>query len=65
MQKIIRLVPLIAVLALSACAATRDQVPLADAANVAIGQRAYVDGPLIQPVAVLEDSRCPVNARCV
>ena len=24
-----------------------------------------VDGPVIKPVAVIEDSRCPMNARCV
>lgn len=56
---------LAAALALSACAATRDQTPLADASNVALGQKAYADGPIIQPVAVLEDSRCPMNARCI
>lgn len=34
------------------------------AANVALGEMVYLDGPVVQPVAVLEDSRCPVNARC-
>lgn len=33
--------------------------------NVALGQTAYVDGPLVMPVAVLEDSRCPTKVRCV
>ncbi|MDR6835162.1 MULTISPECIES: hypothetical protein [unclassified Sphingopyxis] len=56
---------LIAALTLSACATTRDPSPLSDASNVALGQQAYADGPIIQPVAVLEDSRCPMNARCV
>ncbi|ALH80566.1 hypothetical protein [Sphingopyxis macrogoltabida] len=55
----------IAALALSACAATGQQTPLPDASNVALGQRAYADGPVIQPVAVIEDSRCPMNARCI
>jgi len=55
----------VAALALSACAATNQQTPLADASDVALGQKAYVDGPLVQPVEVLEDSRCPMNARCV
>src|SRR3546814_20612156 len=32
---------------------------------VALGQKAYVDGPLVQPVEVVEDSRCPMNVRCV
>lgn len=56
---------LIAALVLSACAATGQPTPLADGSNVALGQRALVDGPIVQPVAVLEDSRCPMNARCV
>lgn len=53
-----------AALALSACATTRD-APLPDGGDVALGQKAYVDGPLVQPVEILEDSRCPMNARCV
>ena len=32
---------------------------------VAIGQTAYVDGPSVTPLAVLEDSRCPREVRCV
>ena len=52
-------------LALSACAATGAATPLPDGSDVALGQRAYVDGPIVQPVEVLEDSRCPMNARCV
>ena len=51
--------------ALSACAATGAQTPLRDASDVALGQRAYADGPVIQPVEVIEASRCPMNARCV
>lgn len=39
--------------------------PLADAHGIAIGQRAYADGPIIEVVDILEDSRCPQNARCV
>ncbi|NIJ37016.1 hypothetical protein FHR22_001700 [Sphingopyxis panaciterrae] len=67
MQNMLRLAAaaLIATLALSACAATGQQTPLPDAGNVALGQRAYADGPIIQPVEVTEDSRCPMNARCV
>lgn len=51
--------------ALSACATTSARPPLPDASDVALGQTAYADGPIIQPVAVLEDSRCPMNARCI
>lgn len=66
MQNIYRLaiVALPAALALSACATTRGS-PLPDGSDVALGQKAYVDGPLVQPVEVIEDSRCPMNARCV
>ena len=56
---------LIAALSLSACAATGQQTPLADGSDVALGQRAMVDGPVVQPCKVLEDSRCPMNARCI
>ena len=61
MQKMFRAATLSLVTAatVSACAATRDVTALPDAANVAIGQRAYADGPLI------EDSRCPVGVACV
>ncbi|KQM13069.1 hypothetical protein ASE49_13860 [Novosphingobium sp. Leaf2] len=31
----------------------------------ALGQSVTVGGPRITPLAVLEDSRCPMNARCV
>ncbi|WP_242446039.1 hypothetical protein [Sphingopyxis lindanitolerans] len=56
---------LAAAFAVSACATTREQAPLPDGRDVAFGQRAYVDGPIVQPVKLLEDSRCPMNARCV
>lgn len=66
MQNIHRLaiLALPAALALSACATTRD-APLQDGSDVALGEKAYVDGPLVQLVEVVEDSRCPMNARCV
>ena len=54
-----------AALTLSACATTGSATPLPDGSDVALGQRAYVDGPIVQPIEVLEDSRCPMNARCV
>lgn len=53
--------------ALAACAA----VPYPETASpdgivrAAIGQRVYVDGPNVTPLAVIEDSRCPMNARCI
>ncbi|MFN7030859.1 MAG: hypothetical protein ACK4PC_15965 [Sphingopyxis sp.] len=67
MQNITHLAALLvlAALGLSACATTSARSPLTDASDVALGQQAYADGPIIQPVAVLEDSRCPMNARCI
>ena len=67
MQNLTRLAMPVALtgLALSACATTSARPPLTDASDVALGQTAYADGPIIQPVAVLEDSRCPMNARCI
>ncbi len=52
-----------AVLLLTACATT--SMPRTDGNDVALGQEAMVDGPVVRPIAVLEDSRCPMNARCV
>lgn len=34
-------------------------------ARAALGQTVAVDGPKVTPLEVLEDSRCPMNARCV
>lgn len=53
-----------AALALSACATTNSQTPLPDAKNVALGQPAFADGPIVKPVEVLEDSRCPADVMC-
>lgn len=36
-----------------------------DPANARIGEAVYVDGPVIKPVAVIEDSRCPAKVQCV
>jgi len=30
-----------------------------------IGQTVATDGPRVRPLALIEDSRCPMNARCV
>ena len=56
----------LAPLALAACATTPAPGPDADGISWArLGQRAYVDGPDVTPLEVLEDSRCPINARCI
>lgn len=36
-----------------------------DPANARIGEAVYVDGPIIKPIAVIEDSRCPAHVQCV
>jgi hypothetical protein len=57
---------LITLLSLSACVTTAGtETPLPDGTNVPLGRAAYVDGPIIRPVKVIEDSRCPMNARCI
>lgn len=47
--------------------AVRDDAPQGEAPLVyaALGQSVTVGGPRITPLDVLEDSRCPMNARCV
>ena len=59
-----RLFILAAPLALVACATTPAE-PQDGIARAGLGERVYVDGPYVTPLAVLEDSRCPMNARCV
>ncbi|MCJ2177397.1 hypothetical protein [Novosphingobium album (ex Hu et al. 2023)] len=39
--------------------------PNAPLIYAALGQTVSVDGPQVTPLKVLEDSRCPANARCV
>ncbi len=34
-------------------------------ARASLGETVAVDGPRVTPLEVLEDSRCPMNARCV
>ena len=55
------LLPLLALL-LAACATV--SAPAAGP-TAALGQQAYVDGLKVTPLEVIEDSRCPINARCV
>ena len=57
---------LIALASLSACVTTVGaETPLPSGDNVPLGRSAYIDGPIIRPVKVIEDSRCPMNARCI
>jgi len=53
-------------MALAGCAATAANSPSQPPAGPArLGQTVYVDGPRVTPLKVIEDSRCPMNARCV
>src|SRR5688572_3184002 len=49
-------------LALAGCAT----VPLVEAGpTVALGETAWTNGLHVRPIAIVEDSRCPINAVCV
>jgi len=64
-------VVLLAPFGLAACTVIPQSAPTETAVtadgivHAALGQRVYVDGPYVTPLAVLEDSRCAVNVRCV
>ncbi len=49
-------------LALAGCASTP---PPDGIVRARLDQRVYVDGPYVTPLAVIEDSRCPVGVQCV
>ena len=52
---------LAAAAALAACAST----PYAAGSTAGLGGTASVGGLRVRPLHVIEDSRCPINARCV
>lgn len=54
-----------AMLVLLAGCATIAQTPPRQDGIARLGESTYVDGPLVSPMRVIEDSRCPINARCV
>ena len=68
-----RMLSLIAPLALAACAtAPAPMMPppppvmsSSAAATVGFGAQAMLNGLSITPLELVEDSRCPINARCV
>ena len=63
--------PLLTALALSACTATTFNVPIVSGGPIREDGRAMIDQPtrvgmlVVTPKALIEDSRCPINARCV
>ena len=56
-----RLFPLL-LLPLAACATLPAPT---SGPTAALHQQAFVDGLKVTPLSVVEDSRCPINARCV
>lgn len=59
MKPAFALVPLVALASCaSAAPVTQHEGP------AALGQATYVDGPVVTPLTVVEDSRCPVDATC-
>jgi hypothetical protein len=61
-----QLFPLAAVLALAACATTPIAgQPVRSDGLATLGQSTRVGRLVVTPQAVVEDSRCPINARCV
>lgn len=57
--------PALAALALAGCATVPAQSQARHEGPAALGQATYVDGPVVTPLQLVEDSRCPENARCV
>ncbi len=57
------MLPLIAALALAACATPPPPVPPGPVAG--LGEPADVNGLRLRPQQVLEDSRCPANVECI
>ena len=58
--------PLLAALALGACATLPPIAPTTTGtATASYGQTANVGPLLVRPIALVEDSRCPINARCI
>ncbi|WP_447725433.1 hypothetical protein [Sphingomonas koreensis] len=57
----------IASIALAGCTATAANPPAPQPPEgpARLGQTVFVDGPRVTPLKLIEDSRCPMNARCV
>ena len=60
------IIALAAAIALSACATTMiNGSPIRSDGLATFGQSTRVGALVVTPQAVVEDSRCPINARCV
>jgi hypothetical protein len=60
-----KLVALPLALLLGACAGTALPEPIAEGMPAALGETVQVGALLATPRSVVEDSRCPYNARCI
>ncbi len=56
---------MLAALALGACATLPAATPVLGEGLARLGEATRVAGLIVTPRAVVEDSRCPVNARCI
>lgn len=57
--------PLLAALALGACATLPAAAPMRSDGLAHLGEATRVGRLTVTPLAVVEDSRCPINVRCV
>ena len=57
--------PIIAALALGACVTVPAAGPVRADGRALLGQSTRVGALVVTPRTVVEDSRCPINARCV
>ncbi len=65
MKQALPLLAALGALTLAGCATLPEQSAPRHEGPAALGQATYVDGPVVTPLQVIEDSRCPENARCV
>ena len=55
----------LAALALAACATVPVAGPIRSDGHALLGEATRVGSLIVTPLRVVEDSRCPINARCV
>lgn len=60
-----RFTPAFAAFALTACATVPAASATTGTTTARYGETANVGPLLVRPIALVEDSRCPINARCV
>ena len=60
-----RFTPAFAAIALTACATVPAASATTGTATARYGETANVGPLLVRPIALVEDSRCPIKARCV